>query len=202
MEHTTDVPQEDTPQITITECDDKAPELDDVAWNAPTKTPAISTFQKLKVAKDMINGHSEHLNTHTKQIKELQIAIFTLNKVLHIFRDKGLNSLEETLLNLIKTVATNYQNNLDTSCLLDGKAGHLFELLSKERLRIDVMQDEWNLTKAAIEEGIEPAAMKRLERLEAALLESSDEPDNVIDSVPMEGWSRESYLRDKENDFH
>ena len=37
------------------------------------------------------------------------------------------------------------------------------------------MQDEWNLTKAAIEEGIEPAGMKRLERLEAALLESSDE---------------------------
>jgi hypothetical protein len=67
-------------QITITTCEDQV---------------------KLTGKKALIQ-HGEQINIHTKQLKELQLAFFTLNQVLHVFRDKGLNSLEQQWIALEK----------------------------------------------------------------------------------------------------
>lgn len=67
-------------ELVVTECDEEAP------IKGKPKT--------------VMHQHGEHLNLHTKQIKELQIAMFTFNQILHQFKEKGLDSLEQDLVNL------------------------------------------------------------------------------------------------------
>lgn len=155
MEHTADTPKEGEEQIIITQCDDK-----------------VTVSKSGKVRYQQL---ADAANTHSKQISELQIAILTLNKVLHIFRDRGLNSLETFMLRLEKEVVADRETSLHNTLRVD-KLYHEMQAEHKtQQLTMDVIQDEWNLHKVAIEEGLHPAGMKRLERLEASLLESSED---------------------------
>ena len=87
-----------TPVVTITDVDDANPLL--------FKTDKI--FKKRDFSEML-----KMLTEQNKQIKELQIAVFTLNKVLHVFRDKGLDALDARTMELEKRLdeQADVQNN-------------------------------------------------------------------------------------------
>ncbi len=91
-----DIPVEVMDEVTITEINDVAPEY--------KRKEGKFTYKDFSAMMTLLNGHSAHLNDHTKQIKEAQIALFTFNKVLHLFRDNGLNELEKMILELTERV--------------------------------------------------------------------------------------------------
>lgn len=82
-------------EICITTNDDR---LKEVVWDEN-----MVTARRLWSAKQNLNKVIAHVNTQSEQIRELQLAVFTFNKVLHVYR-AALDEFDETTIKQAKRI--------------------------------------------------------------------------------------------------
>ncbi len=79
--------------------------VDTSVFQALTITANDDKVHVTKSGKVKYGQLAETANVHTGQIKELQLAILTFNKVIHVFKDRGLNALEKQILQNAECIA-------------------------------------------------------------------------------------------------
>lgn len=86
-----------------------------------------------QINKKLLKQHGEQINIHTKQMRELQLAFFTFNKILHVFKEKGLDSMECDI------AALQLELNVISKTLLESKKEHE-ELWFKMQKQVEMLE--------------------------------------------------------------